>query len=405
LSPDALRGNGFDYDASARRLHGTYRREKVDHVPIVVKFPWGPHQDIDAAHFDDWRDEDSFRTLARLIQKHCDPRPPLNLVTLPPIWGSCGGGYQRFLEAPDEYLERRPAERVGEKRTRHTTVLHTPRGDLRWVYETDHGVLTNWDRERPIKCVDDVKRMLSVPYSFTPPDPAMVEPFRRHRAEKGKNALCGCGVNSMVAMICGMMKFELMLEWIAAEPGIIKELADAWLKRTGDKVDWLLSQGVGPIWHFNGVERATPPMIGPRQWERWVVPYDGEIMRRIKAADPESRIHVHCHGRVDSVLDSLVAMGVDSTDPVEPPPQGDVDLAAAKQKYDGKLVFFGNIEFADLETRTAGEIDALVRAAIEQGGKQNMVLCQSAGPHERMSDRCAANMIRFIEAGLEYGRM
>jgi SAM-dependent methyltransferase len=66
---------------------------------------------------------------------------------------------------------------------------------------------------------------------------------------------------------------------------------------------------VGPFWHFNGVERAAPPMMGPRQWEKWVVPYDGEIMRRIKAADPSARIHVHCHGKVRTLLDSFVEMG------------------------------------------------------------------------------------------------
>ena len=53
-------------------------------------------------------------------------------------------------------------------------------------------------------------------------------------------------------------------------------------------------------------------------------------MCRIKAADPQARIHVHCHGNVGTLLDSFVAMGVDSTDPVEPPPQGDIDIAEAK---------------------------------------------------------------------------
>ena len=68
-------------------------------------------------------------------------------------------------------------------------------------------------------------------------------------------------------------------------------------------------------------------MMGPRQWDQWVVPYDGEIMRRIKSADPKATSHVHCHGNVRTLLDSFVAMGVDSTDPLEPPPQGNVDLA------------------------------------------------------------------------------
>ena len=70
-------------------------------------------------------------------------------------------------------------------------------------------------------------------------------------------------------------------------------MADAWLERVWAKTSFLLDRGVGPFWHFNGVERASPPMMGRRQWDSLVVPYDGEIMRRIKSRDPEAKIHVH----------------------------------------------------------------------------------------------------------------
>ena len=209
----------------------------------------------------------------------------------------------------------------------------------------------------------------------------------------------------MVAMLCGIMSYQLMLEWLLLEPRVIRVLADTWLERVGDKVDWLLSQSVGPFWHFNGVERAAPPMMSPKQWDQWVVPYDGEIMRRIKAAHPENRIHVHCHARVRTMLDSFVEMGVDSTDPTEPPPQGNADIEEIKQTYAGKLVFYGNIEFLDMETCQPDEMEALVRAAIQAGGKQNVILMPSSTPHQRPSDLCLANAERYIEAGLKYGKM
>ncbi|MBN1137804.1 MAG: hypothetical protein JXM73_14545 [Anaerolineae bacterium] len=391
----------FDYDASCRRICGTYRREKVDRVPILSPIPWQPGDDIDAAEFGDWRDEERFRRVARLAQRHCDRRPPTNRVGFPGVFAP--QSYQRFLEAPQEVVEEIEPIRLSQRRTRHTVLLHTLKGDLRWVYDVDEGILTWWDIQKPVQCIEDVDRLLSVPYAFTPPDPAAYEPFRAHRAAMGENAVGGAGVNSMVAMLCGIMSYEQLLEWVLLEPEIIKRLADTWLERTGEKVDWLLSQGVGPFWHLNGVERATPPMMGPRQWERWVVPYDGELMRRIKAADPQARIHVHCHGKVGTLLDSLVEMGVDSTDPVEPPPQGDVDLAQAKERYAGKLVFLGNIEFLDMETRSPHEIEALVRRALEEGGRQNVILMPSATPHQRPSDLFLANAERYIEAGLKYG--
>ena len=236
-------------------------------------------------------------------------------------------------------------------------------------------------------------------------NPAEFEPYRQHRAEMGSNAVGGAGVNCMVAMLTGIMSYQRMLEWLLLEPALIKLLADTWLERTGDKVDWLLAQGVGPFWHFNGVERAAPPMMSPRQWDQWVVPYDGEIMRRIKAADPEATIHIHCHGKVRTLLDSFVEMGVDSTDPVEPPPQGNADIGEVKERYDGRLVFLGNIEFLHMETLQPDEIEQLVRRAIEAGGKRNVMLMPSAGPHQRPSDLFLANAERYIEAGLKYGKM
>ncbi|HRU06558.1 MAG TPA: uroporphyrinogen decarboxylase family protein [Candidatus Brocadiia bacterium] len=395
--------SGFDYEASCRRVCGVYRREPVDHIPIISPLlgTVGAGGDIDSAHFGDWRDEERFRRVARLVQRHCDLKPPYNRVACPRVFEP--QGYQRFLEAPQEYVETLPPEKVSDIRTRHTSVLHTPKGDLRWTYEVDKGILTHWDMEKTVKCLEDVDKLLSVPCRFKPPASSEFDAFRQHRAAMGRNAVGGAGINSMVAMLVGVMDYELVLEWMATEPEAIQRLADAWLERVGERVDFLLKQGVGPFWHFNGVERAAPPMMGPRQWERWVVPYDGEIMRRIKAADPEARIHVHCHGKARTLIDSFVAMGVDSIDPVEPPPQGDVDIAEVKRRYDGKMVFFGNIEFLDMETRQPDEIEELVRAAIESSGKRNIALMPSAGPHERPSDLMLANAERYIEAGLKYG--
>ncbi len=171
----------------------------------------------------------------------------------------------------------------------------------------------------------------------------------------------------------------------------------------GAKVEFLLGQGVGPFWHLNGVERACPPMMGPRQWEELVLPYDGEIMRLIKERDPDGLIHVHCHGKVGRLLPLFLAMGVDSTDPVEPPPQGDITFRDARRLVGDRMTLYGNIEFLDMERRTPGEVEEKVRAAIEEGGRERTVLYPSAPPHQQHTARFTANAIRYIEAGLKYG--
>jgi len=356
--------------------------------------------DIDREKPGGWRSMPAFIALARRVQELCDPFPIWSPVAKPRVFSRFS--YQRFLEAPEEFTEERPVESLGAGLTRHTTVLHTPKGDLAWWYDEQEGIETLWDTGKPVNSLADVDKMLSVPYRFTPPPASEFDAYRAYRSASGPFCIGGISVNSMVAMLVGMIPYELVLEWMATEPEVIRALADAWLTRTTEKVVFLLDQGVGPFWHFNGVERACPPMMGPRQWEEWVVPYDGAVMRLIKERDPQNLIHVHCHGRVGTLLRSFREMGVDSVDPVEPPPQGDITMAGARERVGPDMTLFGNIQFLDMERATPDEIETLVRRAIEEGGPR-VWLHPSATPHERPTERFLANANRYLDAAVKYG--
>lgn len=390
-----------DIAASARRLRACYRGEKADRIPICSPINWHPMRDIDREQPGGWRAEAGFIEMARMVQQHCDPHILWSPVPAPRMFSSLS--YQRFLEAPDEYVEALPIEWLAANRKRVTTVLHTPKGDLRWSYEEENEIETSWDMEKPINGVEDVDRLLSVPWRMKTYPAEAFAAHRQNRGTMGRDAIGGVNINSMVAMLCGVMHYEQMLEWLLVEEAVIKVLADTWLDRTMKIVDYLMDQGVGPVWHFNGVERACPPMMSPAQWDQWVVPYDGAVMKHIKARDPEAMIHVHCHGKVGTMLDSFMEMGVDSTDPVEPPPQGDITFADARRKVGGRMVLYGNIEFLDMERCTPGQIEELIRRAIADGGKKRLVLYPSATPHERHTPQFLANARRYIEAGLKYG--
>jgi len=392
----------FDLKTSSRRIMATYRGERTDRVPVCTPISWHPARDIDTQQPGGWRSDPDFIRVARLVQEYCDPMVPWNPVSRPQVRSKYS--YQRFLEVPDELVIAKPVEQLGEGRRRSTFILPTSKGDLTWVVEETEGIETNWDVRHPIEKPEDVDALLSVPFTLKRPDAAEYDPFRQHRREMGDDAICGGGVNSMVAMLVGVMGYERMLEWLITEPERIRLLADAWLERTWARVEFELSQGVGPFWHFNGVERAAPPMMSPGHWEELVVPYDGEIMRRIKARDPQARIHVHCHGRVGRMLDSWISLGVDSIDPVEPPPQGDIEFCAAKRQAAGRLTLFGNIEFCLLDLGTSDEVETAVRQALEDGGREHVILFPSATPHHQHSPRYLANATRYIEAALRYGR-
>ncbi|MHC4104541.1 MAG: uroporphyrinogen decarboxylase family protein, partial [Planctomycetota bacterium] len=102
----------------------------------------------------------------------------------------------------------------------------------------------------------------------------------------------------------------------------------------------------GHLWRIYGPEYATEPYLSPNLFKEYVVRYTGPMVEAIQRHGGFARIH--CHGRIRAVLDYIVEMGASAIDPIEPPPQGDVELEYVRSKYGGDLVLFGNIEIADI---------------------------------------------------------
>jgi hypothetical protein len=76
---------------------------------------------------------------------------------------------------------------------------------------------------------------------------------------------------------------------------------------------------------------------------------------------------VHSHGNVKAVLDDIVGMGADGLDPIEPPPQGDVELRYVRDNYGKKLVLFGNLEVSDIENLPTPQFSEKVKRALDEG--------------------------------------
>jgi hypothetical protein len=95
---------------------------------------------------------------------------------------------------------------------------------------------------------------------------------------------------------------------------------------------------------------------------------------------------LHSHGRLKNILPYIVDMGVSGLDPIEPPPQGDMELIDVRQQYGEELVLFGNIEASELELLQPPEFEARVRQALREGTAgqgRGFVLMPSACPYGR----------------------
>ncbi|MCL2546071.1 MAG: hypothetical protein FWE06_02595 [Oscillospiraceae bacterium] len=154
----------------------------------------------------------------------------------------------------------------------------------------------------------------------------------------------------------------------------------------------------GRLWRIHGPEYAAPPYLPPQLYKEYVAKYDRQLVAAIQAHGGYARLHQH--GMLRDTLDMIVDMGVDAIDPIEPPPQGDVTLKYVRERYGDELILFGNLEASDIETLPPAQFERNILTALEEGGK-NFVLMPSACPYGRvLSERALENyrlMVKIVK--------
>ena len=164
----------------------------------------------------------------------------------------------------------------------------------------------------------------------------------------------------------------------------------------------LLEAGVGPIIRFGGAERATPPLMGPKDFDELYVRYEQPLFDLCKRHG--RLVAVHCHGRIEHALRSFVQMGVDQTDPVESPPSGDLNMRQAREIAGHTITLTGNIQSNEIENGSPGEIRQRVRKIIEEAGPDKLIITVTGTPLKKISPQAEANYNAMIDAALDYGR-
>ena len=158
------------------------------------------------------------------------------------------------------------------------------------------------------------------------------------------------------------------------------------------------------LFRICGPEYAAPPFLPPSLFAKFVTPYDGQYIQMIKEAGGWPRLHIH--GRIAEVLAEIQKMGPDAIDPIEPPPDGDIDLAILKNNIGGQICLMGGIELKHLEARDGEFVEQHVRELILAGkpGGRFVIMPTAAPINIPLSPKTEANYFRWIEAALEAGQ-
>ena len=160
----------------------------------------------------------------------------------------------------------------------------------------------------------------------------------------------------------------------------------------------------GVVFRVCGPEYATPPYLPPELFRLFVTRYDAQYVRMIQQAGAFARLH--CHGRIGRVIDQVAEMAPDALDPLEPPPDGDIDLAGAKQVLGRRVCLMGGLELKLLECADGASVVDAVRRALAAGkpGGRFVIMPSSAPISIPLSPKTEANYLRFIEVAQAEGR-
>ncbi len=246
----------------------------------------------------------------------------------------------------------------------------------------------------------------------TPREPAEwnVGEYRRRDAEIGGNGFPIVGLFHPLGMLVRNASMEDVYAWFHEEP----ELMHRYLSVANDQViatiERMREQHSGPLAFISHAhEMLIPPWMGHDLFDEFVAPYDSAVYGALHQAG--WRFRAHCHGKCGDFLTQFADMGVDSTEPLEQEPTGDVDLHRAKREVGDRMLLSGNVHSEHFVTITPDIVRVQVREAMEAGKPGGGFSLRTSGGHagtsvgmdETTFRRVVANIREYLLAGIEYG--
>jgi len=372
---------------SRERLLAVMAGRPTDRVPISTyeMSGWDPSS---------WYNQrESYRSLMDLARERTDC---LYMAGLPgPDFG----------HAPDRYEwhERRDADKVFI-----TSTWHTPKGDLIARFRRDDSVHTQWTLEHRLKNLDDIDKYLSMGWEIkNTPD---LSDFARAQRDLGDHGIMMPSLGDPICEGADLFEMGEFLIYALTDLDRIRYFLDAIHERQMAWLSAAMEAGVraGVNWRevmfrICGPEYATPPYASPELFAVLVTPYlkqMSDLLHRYGA-----NVRIHSHGKIAKVLDEIMKTNPDGLDPIEPPPDGDIELDEVKRRIGDRVTLYGNIELKLLEHGKIDQVrDFVIRtmAQAKKGGR--FVSMSTASPiNDPLSPQTLDNYRVWIDTAREHG--
>lgn len=260
----------------------------------------------------------------------------------------------------------------------------------------DPDMNTVWTTEHLIKGVDDLRAYLGIATSSPPREPD-VAGILALEEELGDTGIVMVDTPDPLCLAAGLFHMEDLVVLSLTERRWFSQLVERFAEDLLPRTAAIARALPGRLWRIYGPEYAAAPYMRPELFHDYVTTYVRPMVRSIQRYGGFAR--VHCHGRIRGILGEIEAINPDGLDPIEPPPQGDIQLREVRERIGATTVLFGNIEESDIETLPTHEFGEKVKRAIDEGvGGRGFVLMPSSCPASRtISPLVVANYEKMVE--------
>jgi hypothetical protein len=378
------------------RLMSTLRGEPVDR-PAVSFYEIGGFT-IDPTDPDSYNiyNSPSWQPLLELAEDQTDiirMMSPVRARSIDPTGSAAGASWHEFF--------REETEDDGDTR-RTRTQLTVAERTMTQTTRRDRQTNTVWTVEHLLKGADDVNAYLAIPEDVFA-ERIDIGPLEVEERMLGDRGIVMVDTEDPLCAAASLLSMEDYTVLAFTEPALFHRLLEKMARRIHQRTAEVSRRFPGRLWRIYGPEYASEPFLPPAMFQEYVVRYVEPMVRAVHAGGGYARIH--CHGRLRNILDMIAGMGADGLDPIEPPPQGDMELCDVRHRHGRQLVLFGNLEIADIESLPTPQFTEKVKRAIDEGTAgtgRGFVLMPSASPYGRevsaLTMRNYETIIRLVEA-------
>lgn len=365
------------------RLVRVIHQQPTDRMPVSPFIHVNYVKEFFGAHDVDWvaRTPEVYRHFGfDVMHRNCTPKYD--------SYGPPGPGWEVETEV----------EKDGRDETR-TTVIHTPKGDLRavealrWTYEYDA-------EESPVEYLVKNEHDLELMVEYQPPPgPASVDDVRRAVTAVGDDGIAGPWIFGAFAGVAYLLrKLDDLLMDPLLRPEFYSRLMTYHLDRYAKFVVEVLD--AGPDFVSYGGNIANAKTVGPAFFQQYVFPYEKRFIEFIQGRGVPVLYHNCGYGR--KLLPLYPALGMRAYESLTPPPYGNTVLAEAVEVFGRETTLVGNLDQIDLLRHgTPDEIISAVRQVIDTvRGRCHFIL----GTTDYFNENTPRENIHTLAAaGLRYG--